>query len=67
MDWLTFFKMMMLDERGAQAKYRLAAERAQDLQVQATLQKLADEEGVHLALLEQEYARLEQILKWSER
>jgi len=63
MDWLNLLKVMMLDEKAAQAKYQLAVDLAKDPEVRAVFERLRDEEVVHLQLLEGEYVRLEKGLK----
>ncbi len=53
MDWLNFIRVMIIDERGAIAKYQLAAAQANDPKVKALFEQLRDEEKVHIAILEQ--------------
>lgn len=58
--WETFFKMMIMEEHGAQKKYEMAMELAAD---QPALKKLfarfAAEEQIHAQLLESELMKLE--------
>jgi rubrerythrin len=58
MDWATFLRIMRIDEEGAQAKYRAAAEMTDDPRVREVLERLAYEEEVHAGLLMKEEERL---------
>ncbi len=59
MDWLNFIKVMIVDEKGAIAKYQLAAAQADDdPQLKALFEQLKEEEKVHIAILEQHEERL---------
>ncbi len=58
MDWLNFIKVMIVDERGAVAKYQLAAAQANDPKLKALFEQFRDEEKVHIAILEQQEERL---------
>lgn len=62
MDWLNFLKIMAVDERAAQAKYRMAADLAETDALRAVFQRLQDEEAFHAEYLEGEYAKLEKLL-----
>ncbi len=63
MDWLTFLKVMEMDEKAAWEKYNLAAERAEDPELKALLLKLRDEEEIHADYLSDQYKKLAKILK----
>ena len=63
MDWLSFIKIMMMEERAAQAKYQLAVDLAESEETKALFRKLRDEEAFHAQFLEGEYTRLEKSLK----
>jgi rubrerythrin len=58
MDWITFLKVMIEDEKAAINKYRLAVEEADSKDLQAVLKRLMAEEEVHIDLLEHEISRL---------
>lgn len=49
---------MIVDERGAIAKYQLAATEADDPKIKALFEQLRDEERTHIAILEQHEERL---------
>ena len=58
MDWITFLKVMIEDEKGAINKYQLAMEQAGSKDLKAAMKRLRDEEEIHIALLEDEIAKL---------
>lgn len=58
--WEIFLKAMEIEERGAVAKYRLAAELAESDELKALFEKLADEEAFHAQYLQGEYERIVQ-------
>jgi len=58
MDWITFLKVMIEDEKAAINKYQLAVEEADSKQLIAVLERLRDEEEIHIDLLEHEINRL---------
>ncbi len=58
MDWITFLKVMIEDEKGAINKYQLAMEQADSKDLKAAMKRLRDEEEIHIALLEDEIAKL---------
>ncbi len=60
MDWLNFIRVMIVDERGAIAKYQLAAAQADDPKIKALFEQLRDEERMHIAILEQHEERLKE-------
>ena len=49
--WEIFLKAMEIEERGAMAKYTLAAELAESKELQDLFEKLADEEAFHAQYL----------------
>jgi rubrerythrin len=59
MDWQTFLRVMIEDERAAIAKYRVAVEKADSAPLKAVLEKLLHEEEFHVDFLQQEIRRLE--------
>jgi rubrerythrin len=59
MDWQTFLRVMIEDEKAAIAKYRIAAAKAESAPLKAVLEKLLHEEEFHIDFLEQEIRRLE--------
>ena len=63
MDWLSFIKIMAMEEHAAQAKYQLAMDLAEDKHLKAFFEKLRDEEAFHAQFLEGEYEKLEKKLK----
>jgi rubrerythrin len=59
MDWQTFLRVMVEDEKAAIAKYRVAAETAESAALKAVMEKLLHEEEFHVDFLQQEIRRLE--------
>jgi rubrerythrin len=59
MDWITFLKVMIEDEKAAIEKYRLAAELADSKELVEIFERLKDEEDIHIDLLKREIKRLE--------
>ena len=59
MDWMTFLKVMIEDEKAAINKYQLAVERADSGKLKDALERLLYEEQVHIDLLEEEIRRLQ--------
>jgi rubrerythrin len=59
MDWLGFLKMMIIEEKGAQEKYQMAMDMADDPTTRAMFERLRDEEAFHAQYLEGEYDRLQ--------
>ena len=57
--WETFFKMMIVEEQGAQKKYELAGEMAEAPELKKVFAKLAGEEAFHAQVLEGELFKLE--------
>ena len=56
--WELFLKAMEIEERGAQAKYTLAAEMAETKELKELFEKLAEEEAFHAQYLQGEYERI---------
>jgi rubrerythrin len=56
--WEIFLKAMEIEEKGAMAKYRLAAELAETKELQELFEKLAEEEAFHAQYLQGEYERI---------
>jgi rubrerythrin len=63
MDWLSFIKIMMMEEKAARAKYQLAVDLAEDEELKTFFARLRDEEAFHAQYLEGEYDKLEKKLK----
>ena len=59
MDWITFLSVMIEDEKAAMNKYRLAMEQADSEKLKTVLERLKDEEQVHIDFLEEEIRRLQ--------
>jgi rubrerythrin len=57
-DWELFLKAMEIEERGAMAKYSMAAELADTKELRELFEKLAEEESFHAQYLQGEYERL---------
>lgn len=57
-DWKLFLKAMEIEERGAQAKYTMAAEMAKSKELKELFEKLAEEEAFHAQYLQGEYERI---------
>ncbi len=58
MDWLSFLKIMAMEEHAAQAKYQLAMDLAEDEDLKVFFARLRDEEAFHAQFLEGEYEKL---------
>jgi rubrerythrin len=57
-DWEEFFKLMIIDERAAKAKYETALAKVTDAELRAVLERLRDEEAFHADYLQDNWARL---------
>lgn len=57
--WETFFKMMIMEEHGAQKKYEMAIELADSPELKKLFARFAQEETMHAQLLESELMKLE--------
>ena len=66
MDWLSFLKIMAMEEHAARAKYQLAYDLAEDEGLREFFARLRDEEEFHAQFLEGEYEKLEKKLKAAE-
>lgn len=56
--WELFLKAMEIEEKGAMAKYKLAAELAETDELRELFEKLAEEEAFHAQYLQGEYERI---------
>ncbi len=56
--WELFLKAMEIEERGAMAKYSMAAEMAETKELKELFERLADEEAFHAQYLQGEYERI---------
>jgi rubrerythrin len=56
--WEIFLRAMEIEEKGAMAKYKLAAELAETKELKELFEKLAEEEAFHAQYLQGEYQRL---------
>jgi len=56
--WEIFLKAMEIEEKGAMAKYKLAAELAETKELRELFEKLAEEEAFHAQYLQGEYERI---------
>lgn len=63
MDWLSFLKIMAMEEHAARAKYQLAVDLAEDEEMKAFFGRLRDEEEFHAQFLEGEYEKLQKKLE----
>ncbi len=57
--WVTFFKMMIMEEHGAEKKYEMAQDLAASPELKKVFAKLAAEEAFHAQILEGELLKLE--------
>jgi len=46
-DWLSFLKIMAMEEKAAEAKYQLAMDMAEDEDLKEFFRRLRDEEAFH--------------------
>jgi rubrerythrin len=56
--WELFLKAMEIEEQGALAKYKMAAEMAESQELKELFEKLAEEEAFHAQYLQGEYERI---------
>ena len=66
MDWLSFLKIMAMEEHAARAKYQLAMDLAEDSDLKTFFARLRDEEEFHAQVLEGEYEKLKKRLEAQE-
>jgi len=59
MDWVTFLKVMIEDEKAAIEKYQLAVEQTDSKKLKTVLARLRDEEEIHIDLLEDAIKKLQ--------
>jgi rubrerythrin len=57
-NWELFLKAMEIEERGALAKYKMAAQMAETKELRELFEKLAEEEAFHAQYLQGEYERI---------
>jgi rubrerythrin len=67
MDWLSFLKIMAMEEHAARAKYQLAVDLAEDEHLKTFFGRLRDEEAFHAQFLEGEYEKLEKKLQGKDK
>ena len=65
MNWEQFFKLMIIDEKAARAKYEMALSAASDPEIRKTLERLRDEEAFHVDFLEDNWQRLSSLAQKS--
>ena len=58
MTWEMFFQMMIVEEKAAYTKYKLAMETTESPALKQVLERLMNEEAIHAEVLEGEYERL---------
>jgi rubrerythrin len=56
--WEIFLRAMEIEEKGAMAKYRMAADLAETKELKELFEKLAEEEAFHAQYLQGEYQRM---------
>ncbi len=57
--WVTFFNMMVIEEQGAEKKYKMAEDLAASPELKKLFARLAAEEQMHAQILESELMKLE--------
>ena len=62
MNWKQFFKLMVIDERAAKAKYDTALAHCDNPEIRAVLERLSEEESFHVDFLEENWARIAKLL-----
>ena len=60
MEWIDFLKVMIVDEKGAIAKYKQAAAKATDSGLKKMFTEMMEEEKIHVQLIED---KIEQMKK----
>ena len=58
MDWITFLKVMIVDEKGAIAKYKQAAANATDTGLKKMFTEMLEEEKIHVRIIEDKIEQL---------
>jgi rubrerythrin len=56
--WEIFLRAMEIEEKGAMAKYKMAADLAETKELRELFEKLAEEEAFHAQYLQGEYQRI---------
>lgn len=58
MEWIDFLKVMIVDEKGAIAKYKQAAAKATDAGLKKMFTEMMEEEKIHVQLIEDKIEQL---------
>lgn len=58
MDWVEFLKVMVIDEKGAIAKYKHAASKADDPGLKKMFTEMMEEEKIHVKIIEDKIEQL---------
>lgn len=58
MDWVEFLKVMVIDEKGAIAKYKHAASKADDPGLKRMFTEMMEEENIHVKIIEDKIEQL---------
>lgn len=58
MEWVDFLKVMIVDEKGAIAKYKQAASKASDPGLKKMFIDMMEEEKIHVQLIEDKIEQL---------
>lgn len=59
MEWVDFLKVMIVDEKGAIAKYKQAASKATDAGLKKMFTEMMEEEKIHVQLIEDKIVQLQ--------
>lgn len=59
MEWVDFLKVMIVDEKGAIAKYKQAASKATDSGLKKMFTEMMEEEKIHVQLIEDKIVQLQ--------
>jgi len=59
MEWIDFLKVMIVDEKGAIAKYKQAASKATDSGLKKMFTEMMEEEKIHVQLIEDKIVQLQ--------
>lgn len=63
MDWIEFLKVMVVDEKGAMAKYKHAASKVQDPGLKKMFTEMMEEEKIHVKIIEDKIEQLKKMKK----
>jgi len=58
MEWIDFLRVMIVDEKGAMAKYKQAASKAADPGLKKMFTDMMEEEKIHVQLIEDKIEQL---------